>query len=195
MDSEYTDLVEEPLTDADGNHRELVHPIHAVVVGEAMLLDLPRGAGGNAQLQRYLEFLLRKWYPKHAHLHLIDLMAPDVQQMIRRGGGAVELILRLAHTPKQKGSRYARPLAQLRNCVGNANTVTAIISGTAKTQLSESDILAAYEEVTDTEDLDSLIHPITHIFCLSDNMLIFWMSIDMSWAEQEFFPWHWAMPA
>ena len=157
MDAEEADVQPVPMDDPDtGVRREVVTICRCLGVGDVLIIENVKGAGGVNAVSHLLTHLIRKYIDqKHPSMHLIDVANQELREAISRGGGVVEIVMDLAHSAVNDGSRYAQPLSGIRRLVRNTGLLR--VSHRAKSgHLEDDDVIAAFEEAQEDDGLDKV---------------------------------------
>lgn len=148
-----------PLLDGNGKPKEILYFHRCVALGETLLVESQRGAGGLADLGRYLSYLFRRYGKQGTpSVELLDVASASLRSDIERGGGATGIRLRMvdASVESIQDDAYATPLYETQKKIKGANKL-GVEWSTDNGLLDIEDVLTAVDEYkTDGSPFDSV---------------------------------------
>jgi hypothetical protein len=114
-----------PITDQQGKRREILHLFHGIALGQALIIEYSRAAGGVGILETLLSDVFNQHIDRSLPgLALIDVTTGDLDRAIRAGNGVDSLSLKLVSgTRIPPEAHVAAPLSTLRRLVGGTRQV------------------------------------------------------------------------
>lgn len=149
-----------PIRDSDGRNRDMAGTAMVIGWNQIMLVEASRGAGGCASLENCLNGLIARYIsPGLARplptLRLTDVADHAVVAMLRRGGGAVEVVVGLSTPRDDPKGRYAKQVSALHREVKNTGMIRVTQTATKGLVLEEEAVLEALEEL-EHEEVDGV---------------------------------------
>lgn len=139
------DVTSGPIIDAKGNQRAIVHIYRCVALGETLLIENHKGAGGATALVRLLTAMFREHYDANLPtIELIDVASGDLRRDIKLGGGVHSMTIKMLDGAPDKDDTYGVPLFSLREKVGGAGKLNVVWE--ADDELDVEAVVDAVEE-------------------------------------------------
>lgn len=105
FDGSDPDIQSGPIQDKEGNTREILHSYRCVALGQSLIVEYNKGAGGLHMLSILLAHLFRTYCDKSLPtIELMDVVTDNLSQAIKAGGGvsAIELkVIDSSDAPKR----------------------------------------------------------------------------------------------
>jgi hypothetical protein len=147
-----------PIKDQNGKLREILHTYRCIALGQAVVVEYNRGAGGIGLLEALLSYVF------HQHcqvglpaLALIDVTTSDLEQAIKAGGGVDSVSLKLvAGIKPPQGAYVAETLSGLRKHVKGAKQVSITWESNDEVLDSASVLKVAKEYAVEDSPLDKI---------------------------------------
>lgn len=114
-----------PIEDRQGKRRELLHLFHGIALGQALIIEYNRAAGGVGILEDLLSHVFNRYCDQTLPaLELLDVTTGDLGRAIEAGGGVDSMTLKMVSgTPVPDEAHVATPLARLRSLVRGTRQV------------------------------------------------------------------------
>lgn len=159
MDAEEVDIGALPINDPEtGKPRQVVNALRALALGDALIVESTKGAGGTTLIATFLTNLLRNYVdPKYPRVHLTDIADRSLKETIKRGGGVVEVVMDLINAPEMnnEAGRFAPLMQNVRKEIMGTDVFRASFRSKGST-LSNDDAIAAFSELDGDEGFDKI---------------------------------------
>lgn len=147
-----------PIKDQNGKLREILHTYRCLALGQAVLVEYNRGAGGISLLEHLLSYIFHTYCQNNLpSLALLDVTTSDLERAIKSGGGVDSVSLRLVGGMKPpEGAFVAGTLSGLRKHIKGAKQVSLTWDSDDDVLDSASVIKVANEFRSDESPLDKI---------------------------------------
>lgn len=152
------DINQGRIVDSEGKQRDILHSYRCLALGQALLVEYNRSAGG----MQLLEILLADVFQRHCDAHLpslelMDVATSELDKAILAGGGVDAVSLRLigGHKPPANASLSLR-LSELGKQVKGAKRVKVLWEAEDDVLDAKSVLALASEYADETTPLDRM---------------------------------------
>lgn len=145
------DVISGPIVDRNGRSRDILGTIHCVALGEVLLVEASKGAGGLDVVAALLTSLARRFGDEgNPGIALEDVTGASLRQDIDRGGGVEKMVLRTTDGAARREDSFSSRLVDLRTGVGRSHRVT-VQWDSGDDPLDADDVIAAMQDYQDPE--------------------------------------------
>jgi len=122
FDGSDPDIQSGPIKDKEGNTREILHSYRCVALGQSLIVEYNKGAGGLHMLSVLLAHLFRTHCDKSLPtIELMDVVTDDLSKAIKAGGGVSAIQLKVVDSSSvPKRSFISNSLNEIRRKAGGA---------------------------------------------------------------------------
>jgi hypothetical protein len=156
--------------DSEDRIIELLNTVHVLALGECLLIESAPNGGGATLVARYLNQVVRRVVAKTTpagpgmsipYLQLVDVASRGLRDEIRRGGGVKKLTLGLREQiDEAQDGTFGEVLTHTLGHVHGTKEVT--VSWNAVDTLPEQQVIDAFQEAQDDEDLSKIVIELKH---------------------------------
>ncbi len=143
------DVQSGPIVDKKGKQRSILHMYRCVVLGECMIVHKQRGAGGLPDLGNLMTSLFRAHVdPAMPSIEFLDVLGPDVRDLIEQGGGVESIEISLIDTgAKSEDKAFAKPLFDAKKFISGKGRFKAEWEANGEDELDADDVINAYQAI------------------------------------------------
>jgi len=142
-----------PITDRQGKTREILHLYRGIALGQALIIEYNRAAGGVGMLEDLLSHVFNRYCDKSLPaLSLNDVTTSNLQKAIDAGGGVESVTLRMVSGAKvPETAHVASPMSRLRSLIGGTRQVKTTWESDPDHPLDTRGVMRVAKEYADDE--------------------------------------------
>jgi len=149
----HPDINTGPITDRQGKRREILHLYHGIALGQAVIIEYNRAAGGVGILEDLLSYVFHEYCDRQLpSLELLDVTTGDLRRAIDAGGGVDSVSLKMiSGTRAPQNAHVATPMSKLRSLIGGTKQVKMSWESGPDNPLDANSVMRVAREYADDE--------------------------------------------